>query len=78
MDEMFVNRKGSKKLPGKQGHLSTIYDEHRQAISTFLSHRRDSKAMIKTLKMAIDEARFYPAIIPTDKCKIYGYVKKIS
>ena len=76
MDEMFVNRKGSKKRPGKQGYLFTVYDEHRQVISTFLSNRRDSKSMIKTLKMAIDEAGFYPAIISTDKCKIYDTLRK--
>ncbi len=49
MDEMFVNRKGSKKRPGKQGYLFTVYDEHRQVISTYLSNRRDSKSMIKNL-----------------------------
>lgn len=76
MDEMFVNRKGSKKRPGKQGYLFTVYDEHRQVISTFLSSRRNSKAMIKTLKMAIDEAGFYPAIISTDKCKIYDMLRR--
>jgi len=76
MDEMFINRKGSKKRPGKQGYLFTVYDEHRQVISTFLSIRRDSKSMIKTLKMAIDEAGFYPAIISTDKCKIYDMLRR--
>ena len=76
MDEMFVNRKGSKKRPGKQGYLFTVYDEHRQVISTFLSSHRNSKAMIKTLKMAIDEAGFYPAIISTDKCKIYDMLRR--
>ena len=76
MDEMFVNRKGSKKRPGKQGYLLTVYDEHRQVISTFLSSRRNSKAMIKTFKMAIDEAGFYPAIISTDKCKIYDVLRR--
>ena len=76
MDEMFVNRKGSKKRPGKQGYLFTVYDENRQVISTYLSDRRNSKAMIKTLKMAIDEAGFYPAIISTDKCKIYDMLRR--
>ncbi|MGC9385238.1 MAG: DDE-type integrase/transposase/recombinase [Kosmotogaceae bacterium] len=76
MDEMFVNRKGSKKRPGKQGYLFTIIDEHRQVIATFLSHRRDSRSMIKTLKMAIDEAGFYPAIISTDKCRIYDTLRR--
>ena len=76
MDEMFVNRKGSKKRPGKQGYLFTVYDEHRQVISTFLPHRRNSKSMIKTFKMAIDEAGFYPAIISTDKCHIYDVLRK--
>ena len=60
MDEMFVNCKGSKKHPGKQGYLFTMNDEHRQVISTFLSNRRDSKSMLKTFKMAICEAGFYP------------------
>lgn len=76
MDEMFVNRKGSRKRPGQQGYLFTVLDEHRQVISTFLSHRRDSKSMIKTLKMAIDEAGFYPRIISTDKCKIYDVLRR--
>ena len=76
MDEMFVNRKGSKKRPGKQGYLFTVYDEHRQVISTFLSNRRDSKSMIKTLKMAINETGFYPKIISTDKCKIYDTLRR--
>lgn len=76
MDEMFVNRKGSKKRPGKQGYLFTVYDEHRQVISTYLSEHRDSKSMIKTLKMAIDEAGFYPKIISTDKCKIYDTLRR--
>lgn len=76
MDEMFVNRKGSKKRPGKQGYLFTVYDEHRQVVSTYLSDKRNSKSMIITLKMAIDEAGFYPAIISTDKCKIYDTLRR--
>ena len=76
MDEMFVNRKGSKKRPGRQGYLFTVLDEHRQVISTYLSDRRDSRSMIKTLKMAIDETGFYPAIISTDKCKIYNVLRR--
>ncbi len=76
MDEMFVNRKGSKKRPGRQGYLFTVLDEHRQVISTYLSDRRNSRSMVKTLKMAIDEAGFYPAIISTDKCKIYDMLRK--
>jgi transposase-like protein len=76
MDEMFVNIKGSKKRPGKQGYLFTIYDEHRQVISTFLSDCRDFNSMIKTLKMAINEAWFYLKIISTDKCKIYDTLRR--
>lgn len=76
MDEMFVNRKGSKKRPGKQRYLFTVYDEHRQVVSTYLSDKRNSKSMIITLKMAIDEARFYPVIISTDKCKIYDTLRR--
>jgi transposase-like protein len=76
MDEMFVNRKGSKKRPGKQGYLFTVYDEHRQVVSTYLSDKRNSKSMIKTFKMAIDEAGFYPDILSTDKCKIYDTLRR--
>ena len=58
-------------------HYSKIFlDEHRQVISTYLSDRRDSQSMIKTFKMAIDEAGFYPAIISTDKCKIYDMLRR--
>lgn len=76
MDEMFVNRKGSKKRPGKQGYLFTVYDEHRQVISMFLSDHRDSKSMLRTFKMAISEAGFYPKIVSADKCKIYNTLKR--
>ena len=73
---MFINRKGSRKRPGRQRYLFTVLDEHRQVISTYLSDRRNSRSMVKTLKMAIDEAGFYPAIISTDKCKIYDMLRK--
>lgn len=76
IDEMFVNRKGSKKRPGKQGYLFTVYDEHRQVISTFLSNRRDSASAIKTFKMAVETAGFYPAIVSTDKCMIYYALRR--
>jgi len=76
MDEMFVNRKGSKKRPGKQSYLFTVYDEHRQVIATFLSNRRDSKSALKTFKMAIKEAGFYPSIVSTDKCMIYNTLRR--
>ena len=76
IDEMFVNRKGSKKRPGRQGYLFTVLDEYRSVVATFLSNKRDSESMIKTLKMAIDEAGFYPAIISTDKCKIYDMLRR--
>jgi len=76
IDEMFVNRKGSKKRPGKQGYLFTVYDEHRQVIATFLSNRRDSTSAIKTFKMAVETAGFYPAIVSTDKCMIYYALRR--
>ena len=76
MDEMFVNRKGSKNRPGKQGYLFTVYDEHRQVIATFLSKRRDSKSALKTFRMAIKEADFYPVIVSTDKCMIYHALRR--
>lgn len=76
IDEMFVNRKGSKKRPGKQGYLFTVYDEHRQVIATFLSIGRDSASAIKTFKMAVETAGFYPAIVSTDKCMIYHALKR--
>jgi len=76
IDEMFVNRKGSKKRPGRQGYLFTVLDEYRSVVATFLSNKRDSESMIKTPKMAIDEAGFYPAIISTDKCKIYDMLRR--
>ena len=43
IDEMFINRKGSKNRPGKQGYLFTVYDDNQNVIATFLSSRRDSK-----------------------------------
>jgi len=43
MDEMFINRVGSKKRPGKIDYLITIYDENRNVIATFLSDKRDRK-----------------------------------
>ena len=76
MDEMYVNRKGSKKRPGKQGYLFTVYNEHCQVIYTFLYNRRDSNSMIKTLNMAINETGLYPKIISTDKCKIYDTLRR--
>jgi len=76
IDEMFVNRKGSKKRPGHQGYLFTVYDEQRQVISTFLSNRRDSASAMKTFKMAVETAGFYPAIVSTDKCMIYHTLRR--
>jgi len=76
IDEMFVNRKGSKKRPGKQGYLFTVYDENRQVIATLLSNRRDSKSALKVFKMALEETRFYPRIVSTDKCHIYDTLRR--
>ena len=76
MDEMFVNRKGSKLRPGKQGYLFTVYDENRQVIASFLSNKRDSKSALKTFKMAVEETGFYPKILSTDKCMIYNAMRK--
>lgn len=76
MDEMFINRKGSKKRPGKQGYLFTAYDENREVLATILSEKRNSEAMITVFKIAVEEAGFYPRIISTDKCHIYDVLRK--
>ena len=76
MDEMFINRKGSKKRPGKQGYLFTVYDENREVLATILSEKRNSEAMLTVFKMAVEEAGFYPRIISTDKCHIYDVLRK--
>ena len=76
MDEMFINRKGSKKRPGKQGYLFTVYDENREVLATILSEKRNSEAMITVFKIAVEEAGFYPRIISTDKCHIYDVLRK--
>jgi len=76
IDEMFVNRKGSRKRPGKQGYLFTVYDEHRQVVATLLSNRRNSQFAIKVFKMAVGETGFYPRIVSTDKCHIYDALRK--
>ena len=76
MDEMFINRKGSKKRPGKQGYLFTVYDENREVLATLLSEKRNSDAMLIVFKIAVEEAGFYPRIISTDKCHIYDVLRK--
>lgn len=75
MDEMFINRVGSKKRPGKIGYLITVYDENRNVIATLLSDKRDRKSAIKVFKMAVKEAGFYPKIVVTDKCHIYDFLR---
>jgi len=75
MDEMFINRVGSKKRPGKIGYLITVYDENRNVIATLLSDKRDRKSAIKVFKMAVKEAEFYPKIVVTDKCHIYDFLR---
>ncbi|MEF8847727.1 MAG: DDE-type integrase/transposase/recombinase [Candidatus Thermoplasmatota archaeon] len=76
MDEMFVNRKGSKNRPGRQGYLITVLDENRQVLASFLSPRRTSKAALKTFRMAVEKTGFYPDIVSTDKCKIYDSLRR--
>ena len=76
IDEMFINRKGSKNRPGRQGYLFTVYDENRNVIATLLSDRRDSKSAIKVFKTAFKETGFYPRIVSTDKCHIYDALRR--
>ena len=75
MDEMFINRVGSRKRPGKTGYLFTVYDENRNVVATFLSSKRDKKSAKRVFKMAVKEAEFYPKIVVTDKCHIYDFLR---
>ena len=75
MDEMFINRVGSRKRPGKTGYLFTVYDENRNVIATFLSNKRDRKSAKRVFKMAVKEAGFHPKIVVTDKYHIYDFLK---
>ena len=70
------NRKGSKKRPGKQGYLFTVYDENREVLATIHFEKRNSEAMITVFKTVVEEAGFYPRIISTDKCHIYDVLRK--
>jgi transposase-like protein len=76
IDEMFVNRKGSKNRPGKQGYLITVIDENRMVLVSYLSPRRTSKAALKAFRMAVEKTGFYPEIVSTDKCRIYNILRR--
>ena len=62
IDEMFVNRSrtASKKRPGKEAYLFTVYDSERKVVATLLSDFRDAKSASLVFDLAVKEAGFYP------------------